>query len=119
MADLNPERPLLPTRVAIKPGEKQLLAQANQRASALHENSGVPGTDPRGMALRQLRIERQLDPASLATQACISVPQLLQLENGESSLFYSEGLRNQTGRRVAALLGADWDALATPGHHEK
>lgn len=73
--------------------------------------NGADSTDVRGHNLRQLRLQRNLDPALLATQACISLRQLHQLETGEHSLFYSTGLRNQAGRRVAALLGARWDEL--------
>lgn len=88
------------------------LMAANQRAHAEITHSDAPSRDARGGQLRLLRTRQDMDPVWLATQACISVRQLYQLENGETSLFYSEGLRNQAGRRVAFLLGAQWDALA-------
>ena len=94
-----------------KPGHKQSLSQANQRALDLQRCWPSNGSDPQGMALRQLRLNSTLSAAQLASLACISLPQLLQLENGEDSLFYSASLRNQAGRRVAKLLGADWDRL--------
>lgn len=67
--------------------------------------------DPRGRQLRQLRQQHNMDPATLASQACLSLRQLEQLETGADSLFYSPGLRNQAGRRVATILGTDWDRL--------
>jgi len=88
------------------------LLAANTRALA--EIGPLPepvDQDVRGQALRQLRMQKGWDAVSLATQACISLRQLQQLETGEHSLFYSAGLRNQAGRRVAALLGAQWDEL--------
>lgn len=113
MADLNLAATPWPARPR-KPGQKQLLSQANQRAKPLGNSTPIQGTDPQGAALQQLRLARNLDAATLASQACLSVPQLYELENGHASLFYSTGLRNQAGRRVAALLGADWDALGHP-----
>ncbi len=89
------------------------LMTANNRARS--ELGLAPGAsqDTRGQALRMLRLQQQVDPAELATQACISLRQLFQLETGATSLFYSDSLRNQAGRRVAGLLGADWDQLST------
>lgn len=75
------------------------------------QEAPASSSDPQGQALRELRIRRDMDPVLLATQACISLRQLLQLESGETSLFYSKSLRNQAGRRVATLLGAQWDTL--------
>lgn len=88
------------------------LLAANTRAQS--EISDVPKTrsdDPRGQAMRQLREHLQLDAVLLATQACISLRQLYQLESGESSLFYNSALRDQAGRRVASLLGQSWETL--------
>ena len=91
------------------------LLAANTRAMA--ELGPPPDTDSqdiRGQALRLLRIQKSWEPVALATQACISLRQLYQLESGETSLFYSTGLRNQAGRRVAAILGSQWDDLMLP-----
>ncbi len=88
------------------------LLAANTRALA--EIGPLPepvDQDVRGQALRQLRMQKGWDAVSLATQACISLRQLYQLESGETTLFYSQSLRNQAGRRVAALLGTRWDEL--------
>ena len=90
-----------------------LLAANMQAQSRLGLQETGNGLDPRGQALRHLRLMQKRDPALLATQACISLRQLYQLENGDSTLFYSTGLRNQAGRRIAALLGACWDQLDT------
>lgn len=88
------------------------LSAANALARGSFDQPLPPQSmDVRGQHLRQLRLQRDLDPVLLATQACISLRQLQQLETGEHSLFYSAGLRNQAGRRVAALLGAQWDEL--------
>lgn len=88
------------------------LLAANTRAQS---ELGLPTDsvhqDLRGQTLRLLRMQQNWDPAILATQACISLRQLYQLECGETSLFYSQSLRNQAGRRVATILGAQWDAL--------
>lgn len=87
------------------------LTAANQRAQAEIAHTGMQAGDARGEHLRLLRTRQNKDPVLLATQACISLRQLYQLESGETSLFYSPGLRNQAGRRVALLLGVQWDDL--------
>lgn len=88
------------------------LLAANTRAQAELGHLFEPGQqDPRGQTLRLLRLQSNRDPVTLATEACISLRQFYQLENGETSLFYNTGLRNQAGRRVATLLGVRWDEL--------
>lgn len=87
------------------------LLAANTLAKTKLNEGQQAAADPRGQNLRQLRLQRHADPVMLATQACISLRQLYQLETGEHSLFYCTGLRNQAGRRVATLLGACWDQL--------
>ena len=67
--------------------------------------------DPKGCVLRKLRLERNLDPAVLATRACVSVKQLFALEKGLDQPFPSDTLRRQAGRKVARILGMDWDSL--------
>jgi len=100
----------------LSPGHRKTshgaLLAANTRAQAeLGLLSDNTNQDVRGQALRLLRMQQGRDPASLATQACISLRQLYQLESGETSLFYSKSLRNQAGRRVATILGAQWDEM--------
>ncbi len=93
------------------PGHARTLHTANKTALAylgLPANSPI---DPKGRVLRHLRIQLNIDPSLLATQACMSLSQLYELEEGGHSRFYSDSLRRQAGRRVAALLGADWDHL--------
>lgn len=93
------------------PGQARTLQKANQSALAqLGAGSDTPG-DPKGRVLRHLRLQQGIDPSSLATRACMSLSQLYELENGGHSRFYSESLRRQAGRRVAKLLGADWDDM--------
>ena len=93
------------------PHSSALLA-ANTRAQ--HEIGHPPtpsANDERGHALHQLREHLNIDPVLLATQACISLRQLYQLESGESTLFYNSTLRDQAGRRIANLLGVQWETL--------
>jgi len=88
------------------------LLAANTRAqSEIREPATPCADDPRGRALRQLREHHQVDAVQLATQACISLRQLYQLETGEVTLFYNTNLRDQAGRRVASLLGVEWETL--------
>jgi hypothetical protein len=99
-------------------GQQQMgnaLMAANVQALAV---IGMPACndcqDVRGQNLRALRLQQNFNPALLATLACISLRQLYQLESGGVTLFYSSGLRDQAGRRVAALLGAQWHDLSNP-----
>lgn len=91
---------------------KAALMAANMQALARLAPSTHASQDVRGQTLRRLRTQQERDPAMLATQACISLKQLYQLESGESSLFYNPSLRNQAGRRIASLLGVCWDQLS-------
>jgi transcriptional regulator with XRE-family HTH domain len=104
-----------PRRVA--PGRAQLhqrrsLQAANEVSLQLSGNQVGLSQDPQGQRLRQIRKAQGLDPARVATEACISLGQLYELETGGRRLFYSDTLRQQAGRRVATILGSDWDALA-------
>lgn len=94
------------------PGQARTLQIANCRALK-HLGSPIDTTtDPKGRVLRQLRLQLGVDPSLLATQACMSLSQLYELESGGISRFYSDSLRRQAGRRVAHLLGTDWDRMA-------
>jgi len=114
MSDLKfnpPNKPAL-VRKSGAPGLTRTLQNANKEAlHLLGQALDTPG-DPKGRVLRQLRLQMGIDPSILATQACMSLSQLYELEEGGISLFYSDSLRRQAGRRVAHLLGADWDGLA-------
>ena len=98
-------------RSPIRPGQNESLLLAN-RSSLTHMGLGTDASnDPKGAILRQLRQRQHLDPAELATQACISLAQLYEIELGLTERFYSPSLREQAARRVAHLLNADWDQL--------
>jgi hypothetical protein len=115
MPDLNlssASRPSALGRQVSGLGHARTLHSANRRAL---RHLGWPSDstrDPHGRMLRQLRIQLGMDPSLLATNACLSLSQLYELEDGGDSRFYSESLRRQAGRRVARLLGADWDRMA-------
>lgn len=110
----SPDNDTVLTRGQRKAPHGALMA-ANTRAQAeLGLPFDTPNQDVRGQTLRLLRLQKNWEAASLATQACLSLRQLYQLENGETSLFYSKSLRNQAGRRVATILGVQWDELEQP-----
>ena len=92
-------------------GQARTLQTANRQALR-HLGWPIESTgDPKGSVLRQLRLHQGIDPAWLATEACMSLSQLYELEDGAKSRFYSDSLRRQAGRRIAYLLGTDWDRL--------
>lgn len=88
------------------------LSQANQEALLSLGNPSAPSSDPQGQCLRQIRLKQGKNPAELATQACISLAQLYELESGANTLFYAADFALQAKRRVARLLGEDWDTIA-------
>lgn len=93
------------------PGHARTLQTANREALR-HLGWPIDATgDPKGRQLRQLRLQMGIDPALLATHACMSLSQLYELEDGGNSRFYSDSLRRQAARRVAHLLGVDWDQM--------
>lgn len=92
------------------------LSQANQEALLSLGPQTQNASDPHGQCLRQARLTQGRNPAELATQACISLAQLYELESGTSALFYTADFALQAKRRVARLLGEDWDTIiAGPG----
>lgn len=94
-----------------RPGETNSLLSSNREAMS-HLGHGIESSsDPKGKLLRQLRIFHKIDPSLLASQACISLAQLYQIEQGEDSLFYSASLRQQAARRISRILGVEWDIL--------
>ena len=96
--------------------QSRTLSQANQEALLLLGNVMQPSVDPHGQCLRQARQVQQRDPADLSTQACISLAQLYNIESGCSDLFYTPELAVQAKKRVARLLGKDWETIASgPG----
>jgi hypothetical protein len=94
------------------PGQITSLLHANQLALS-HLGPGTSSSsNEKGSLLRRIRLDRGIDPALLATEACISLAQLYAIETGEEGLFYSPLLREQTARRVALLLQVDWNNLS-------
>jgi transcriptional regulator with XRE-family HTH domain len=92
------------------------LSQANEEALLLLGNQTQNVSDPHGQCLRQARLKQGKSPAELATLACISLAQLYELESGRNTLFYTPDFALQAKRRVARLLGEDWDIITTgPG----
>jgi len=91
--------------------QRRSLQEANEVSLQLSGNQLHDSNDPRGRRLRALRQAQGLKPSEVATEACISLGQLYELETGGERLFYSATLRQQAARRVAQLLGADWDRL--------
>lgn len=95
--------------------QRRSLQEANEVSLQLSGNHLHDSSDPRGQRLRALRQAQGLNPSEVATEACISLGQLYELETGGERLFYSPTLRQQAGRRVAQLLGVDWDRLDNDG----
>lgn len=61
----------------------------------------------RGELLREWRVSQRCDVTALASRANLSVAQILQLESGGSSLFYTPAIKENAARKVAHLLGGD------------
>jgi DNA-binding transcriptional regulator YiaG len=65
--------------------------------------------------LRQLREAAGMDHAVLARTACLSVPQVRQLETDASdSLFYSDAIKRQAYKRLLMILGAEPPTVEVP-----
>ncbi len=99
------------SRSPSRPGQNESLLHANRSSAAHMDQFAETSEDPKGRLIRTLRLSLELDPAELATQACISVAQLYEIEQGLSTRFYSHSLREQAARRVAKLLNSDWDTI--------
>jgi len=72
--------------------------------------SGMPNpisNRVRGELLREWRFSQEWDVVDLARRVNLSIGQIQQLETGGTSLFYSEAIRENAARKVAAMLGAD------------
>jgi len=65
----------------------------------------------RGELLREWRLVNNLETGVLARKAILSKGQILQLESGETSLFYSQAIQEKAARKVALLLGGDPDLV--------
>jgi transcriptional regulator with XRE-family HTH domain len=65
----------------------------------------------RGELLREWRLANNLETGALARKAILSKGQILQLESGETSLFYSQAIQEKAARKVALLLGGNPDLV--------
>ena len=63
-----------------------------------------PWTEDEALLLQQLRQGAGLNTSRFAIESAISHAQLLQLENGGHSLFYSVAIKAHLGRKLIAKL---------------
>ena len=63
-----------------------------------------PWTQDEALLLQQLRQAAGLDTSRFAIENAISHAQLLQLENGGDTLFYSTAIKAHLGRKLIAKL---------------
>jgi hypothetical protein len=63
-----------------------------------------PWSDEEAAELQKLRQEARLDSSRFAIENAISHAQLLQLENGGDSLFYSPAIKAHLGRKLIKKL---------------
>ena len=66
--------------------------------------SWEPWSDEEGAELQKLREEAHMDSSRFAIENAISHAQLLQLENGGDSLFYSPAIKAHLGRKLIKKL---------------
>jgi transcriptional regulator with XRE-family HTH domain len=65
----------------------------------------------RGALLQEWRVSQQLAESELAVLSNLSVAQILQLEGGGHSLFYTPAIKESAARKLACLLGGDPEAV--------
>ncbi|NBS48176.1 MAG: XRE family transcriptional regulator, partial [Betaproteobacteria bacterium] len=65
-----------------------------------------------GDKLKALRESSGIDPVELARAVTLTPAHIRQLEDGGDSLFYSQAIKLQVGRRLLRRLGSDLDAVA-------
>ncbi len=69
-----------------------------------------------GQVLKTARENMRLNPAELATKACLSKKHIIELEEGGISSFYSPAHKVRVAKKVSVLLGLDENqALVYPG----
>jgi hypothetical protein len=66
--------------------------------------SWEPWSDEEAAELQKLREEAHLDSSHFAIENAISHAQLLQLESGGDSLFYSPAIKAHLGRKLIKKL---------------
>lgn len=72
-----------------------------------------PWSEQEAAELQKLRLQAHLDSALLAIENAISHAQLLQLENGGDSLFYSPAIKAHVGRKLIKKLRTRADLADT------
>lgn len=74
-----------------------------------------PYTDRvRGELLREWRVSQHLEVAHLARKSNLSVAQIVELESGGCTLFYTPAIKESSARKVARLLGGDPAVVLRP-----
>lgn len=76
--------------------------------------SNSPTDRVRGELLREWRVSQRCDVTALASRANLSVAQILQLESGGTTLFYTTAIKENAARKVANLLGGDPSSVIRP-----
>lgn len=66
-----------------------------------------------GDKLKALRESSGIDPVELARAVTLTPAHIRQLEDGGDSMFYSQAIKLQVGRRLLRRLGSDLDAIET------
>lgn len=72
-----------------RPGQAQSLLSSNLEALAILGHCTAKSADPKRQVLSHVRLSQGIDPSVLASEACISLAQLYELEEGLASRFYS------------------------------
>lgn len=72
-----------------------------------------PWSEEEAAELQKLRLQAHLDSSRLAIENAISHAQLLQLENGGDTLFYSPAIKAHVGRKLIKKLQARSEASDT------
>lgn len=65
-----------------------------------------PWSEEEATVLQKLRLQAQIDSTRFAAENAISSAQLLQLESGGDSLFYSPAIKAHLGRKLIKKLQA-------------
>ncbi|PUE39184.1 hypothetical protein [Limnohabitans sp. Hippo3] len=69
-----------------------------------------PWSEEEAAELQKLRLQAHLDSARFAIENAISHAQLLQLENGGDTSFYSSAIKAHVGRKLIKKLQARSEA---------
>lgn len=72
-----------------------------------------PWSEEEAAELQKLRLQTHLDSSRFAIENAISHAQLLQLENGGDTLFYSPAIKAHVGRKLIKKLQAWSEASDT------